>query len=281
MSDAPSYGYGKRPPTSTGRVIPANTPPSRITSPDSSSSRKVSAVAKQVLEDTVPIWMSRFTAPSVGVLTDLNTLAVPDGGPPAWSAWEYNAIGSTYQCNTFTAIQNNTLSTNVIARTNVNVMTERMRNLLWAYRAADATGNAIYMAMGVPETAIGSYINTDYWRVGLVRQGSGTANVVAEYVPRTGVLTSLTTAVSAIPWTNNSSLMLWADINGGNCDVYTNTVNNFDTATFRLRFPIPTSHWDWRGQIRNKRAGLVIDRGSSANFWLYRMQFQSSPGEFV
>lgn len=282
MSEQAPYGYGKRPPTSTGRVIPAGTPPSRVNAPDSSSSRKVSAVAKQVQETAVPIFTSGFTTPALVGLTDLNTIPVADGGPPGWSAWEYNGAANTYQGNTFTAIQNGTATTGLVARSNADVMTERMRCRMSAYRAADATGMAVYMALGVPDTTLASYLSDDYWRVGMVRQGSGTANVVAQYIPYAGAgAVTIVPAVSAITWANNSVMNLFVEIDGGVARVYTNAVDDFDTATFRMRFPIPVSHWNSQWKIRNKRAGIVIDRGSATNMWVGGLILQSSPGAFA
>lgn len=197
------------------------------------------------------------------------------GGGGTWTAWEYTGAANGFTCSSG-AVVRGTAPVGTYARTNADVCSAKMVAGVRCFRNGTTAGE-VGLAVGLPNTAIGSWTNRDFVTLRVLRSGLTTVQLQVFWVNGLGASVALSGTGND---TFNSGTERWffLRVDGGLIRAYAGATDNVDAATLLCVASMPFSFIGPTGLLfpSGRRGGFYTTETSTVgNFYPTAVRFQT------
>jgi hypothetical protein len=215
----------------------------------------------------------------IGATGNLNA-RTPSNGDGYWTAWEYTGAANNYVVGSFNSILRTVGDGVVLARSNVDVCSQRMVATLRTYRTGDSPSAWTHaICIGVPSTPIGSYTNVDFVRMAISRNGPTTAEMRLQFRPVTGTafIDIAAPAFTTVPSPQTSTYWYYLTLDGGLLQAWSHSSDDLSAATLHLSAALPTYFFGSDGVVfpRGRRGGVMTGSTTTGAAYITGARFNT------
>jgi len=177
------------------------------------------------------------------------------------TAWEYTGAAADYRIRDYHMLTCSSAFDGQVAR--INAAFDHTRLEIWANLfklGVDNVSDTIYFCFFVPNTAIGSYTNISYLRIGLARTGTGGVRGGVQWVDAAGVVTTLATGRDFSFPLQSGPRRIFATVVEDVVSLYAAESDGALHATLLVRARVPSALM----VAGNDHIGLILTSGNDA-----------------